>query len=75
MADDSTVKYELNEYEILDESEASNIDQIFVIANEDGDEQFDGKFSIESIDKFIAKGCHVFLCLIYRRNLLGRGPN
>lgn len=71
MADDSTVKYELNEYEILDESEASNIDQIFVIANE----QFDGKFSIESIDKFIAKGCHVFLCLIYRRNLLGRGPN
>lgn len=53
MADDSMVEYELNEYEILDENETQNIEQIYVIANDDSDEQFDGNFSIESI--FVAE--------------------
>lgn len=75
MADDSTVQYEPNEYKILEENVAPNVEQIYVIANEDGDEQFDGKCSIESYNKFIAKGFHVFLSLVCSRNLLGRGPN
>lgn len=44
MAEDSTVEYELDEYEIFDENETQTIEQVFVIANDDSNEQFDGNF-------------------------------
>lgn len=44
MAEDSTIEYELNEYEILDENETQDIGQIYVIAQDDSNEQIDGNF-------------------------------
>lgn len=44
MAEDSTIEYELNEYEILDENETQNIEQVYVIAHDDDNEQIDGNF-------------------------------
>lgn len=54
MAEDSSIEYELNEYDILDEDESPDIEQVFVYAvDDDSDEQIsDGNFAITFIAFF-----------------------
>lgn len=53
MADDSSVEYELNECEILDESDTQNVEQIYVIANDD-----DGNVPLD--ERILKKCFHLY---------------
>lgn len=75
MAEDSSIEYELNEYDILDEDESPDIEQVFVFAeDDDSDGQIsDGNFSITFI-AFLFGYFHLFFfsLLVHSRNVLGR---